>query len=121
MALSVSASAQRKSVTYGSAGVTGQWLSNSVGNLGFGAAFGFRNYNRDAFISFTAGAEAYAYVVPSTSGSIFGGFGRTASRKFLTMQSSRPTSCTATSICFIAFSCMSPSGSLRKERFSNCK
>lgn len=67
LAITVSASAQRRNVPYASLGgatkVDG--LFSSVDHFGGDAAFGFRNYNQDAFVSFTYGAEAWAYVIPA--------------------------------------------------------
>ena len=56
-----SASAQRRTVSYAGAGL----VSNLSDMVGAGASFGVRNYNRQAFVSFTYGAEAYAYIIPS--------------------------------------------------------
>ena len=72
-AVTVSASAQRKYVPYVGAGVSGQILS-SFTNVGGDFSVGFRNYNRRAFVSFGAGAEAMAYIVPNfdESGTAFG-------------------------------------------------
>lgn len=59
--MSVSAFAQRQSVSY--AGLS--LVSNLSDKTGAGVSFGMRNYNRQAFISFTYGGEAYAYIIPS--------------------------------------------------------
>ena len=74
LALSVCANAQRQSVTYLSGGVITR-ISDWT-NLYPGAtlAVGFRNYNQDAFVSFTYGAEAMAYWVPENGSNIFGAF-----------------------------------------------
>ena len=70
LALSVSASAERRNVPYASLGVTTKvdGLFSSFANPGAGAAFGFRNYNQDAFVSFTYGAEAWTGVTPISDG-----------------------------------------------------
>lgn len=62
VALTVSASAQkRETVPY--AGVS--FLTNFE-EFGGGASFGFRNYNRNAFISVGVGAEAFGYIIPAS-------------------------------------------------------
>lgn len=68
LALCMSANAQRESVKYASIGVTGRWLDKAFSDPGMGVAFGFRNYNQDAFVSFSYGAEAYGYWIPRYSG-----------------------------------------------------
>ncbi len=62
VALTVSASAQkRETVPY--AGVS--FLTNFE-EFGGGASFGFRNYNRNAFVSVGVGAEAFGYIIPAS-------------------------------------------------------
>lgn len=62
VALTVSASAQkRETVPY--AGFS--FLTNFE-EFGGGASFGFRNYNRNAFISVGVGAEAFGYIIPAS-------------------------------------------------------
>ena len=60
-ALSISASAQKRaSVPY--AGLS--LVTNLIDDYGPGASFGIRNYNRNAFVSFGVGGEAFAYYIP---------------------------------------------------------
>lgn len=69
-AMCVSASAQKRaSVPYAGISI----VSNFTDRTGAGVAGGVRNYNRNAFVSFGVGAEAYAYFVPSAKQ--FGIFG----------------------------------------------
>lgn len=69
LALCISASAQRTSVPYVGVSV----IFNSANQTGAGAVGGFRNYNRDKFLSVGIGAEAYAFFVPAAKQ--FGVFG----------------------------------------------
>jgi len=59
-AICVSASAQRRSVPYAGVGV----ITNFNVKTGVGATFGFRNYNRNSFISLGLGGEAHGYFIP---------------------------------------------------------
>ncbi|MBO4476310.1 MAG: hypothetical protein J5737_06285 [Bacteroidales bacterium] len=70
LALAVSANAQRKNVVYATLGVTSKvdGVFASFAHPGADAAFGFRNYNQGAFVSFTYGAEAWASVTPVGEG-----------------------------------------------------
>ena len=69
-ALCVSAYAQKRaSVPYAGISI----VSNFSDLTGAGAACGVRNYNRNAFVSFGVGAEAYTYFVPAAKQ--FGIFG----------------------------------------------
>ena len=63
----IASSAQRQNVKYATVGVVTD--IDDVNNLhpGIDAAYGFRNYNRDAFVSVAYGAEAYAFWLPSAS------------------------------------------------------
>lgn len=62
VALTVSASAQkRETVPY--AGVS---FLTTFEEFGGGASFGFRNYNRNAFVSVGVGAEAFGYIIPAS-------------------------------------------------------
>lgn len=63
----ISAQAQRESVKYGSAGVITHINDTHDLHPGIGLAYGFRNYNRDAFVSFAYGAEAFGFWLPSAS------------------------------------------------------
>lgn len=69
IALCISASAQRTSVPYTGISV----IFNSKSETGAGLVGGFRNYNRDKFVSVGLGAEGYAFFVPNTKQ--FGIFG----------------------------------------------
>ena len=75
-AICVGASAQRHSVPYAGVGV----ISNFNDKTGVGITAGFRNYNRNSFISVAVGAEAHGYFIPtsknhSNSSKQFGVFG----------------------------------------------
>lgn len=71
----IAASAQRQNVQYATLGVVTD--VNDVNNLhpGIDAAYGFRNYNRDAFVSLAYGAEGYAFWLPSAGTQTFGVYG----------------------------------------------
>lgn len=68
MALSLSASAQRRSVPYAGISI----VSDLAERTGAGVAVGFRNYNRNPLVSVGLGAEAYTYFIPGQSFGIFG-------------------------------------------------
>ena len=69
LAVSSNASAQRRTVPYASLGP----LANiSASDFGVGAAVGFRNYNRDAFVSFSPSLEVFGEFFPKDK--IFGAF-----------------------------------------------
>lgn len=60
-ALCLSASAQKRAtVSYSGLSL----VTNFSDRTGLGATFGVRNYNREAFISFGFGGEAYGYIIP---------------------------------------------------------
>ncbi|MBO4670488.1 MAG: hypothetical protein J5640_01405 [Bacteroidales bacterium] len=59
-ALCIGASAQRTTVPY--AGISINF--NNANDVGAGVVGGFRNYNRDKFLSVGVGAEAYTYFLP---------------------------------------------------------
>ncbi len=75
-AITASASAERRNVPYASLGVTTKvdGLFASFAHPGAGAAFGFRNYNQDAFVSFTYGAEAWTSLTPIRDGVLWGAY-----------------------------------------------
>ena len=75
LCFAVSANAQRMNVQYGQAGVV--LHVDDVYNLypGLDLAYGFRNYNRNAFVSFAYGAEAFGYWLPSGPGRSIGLYG----------------------------------------------
>lgn len=74
-AFSIGAYAQRESVPYVGIGVATNFRSAEEGRTGPALAIGLRNYNRDSFLSFTYGAEAFGYYIPSkTQQSTFGIF-----------------------------------------------
>lgn len=60
------ASAQRGLYNYVSVGVTGitNEMENIFENPGISTAYGLRNYNPDAFVSFAYGGEVFASLVP---------------------------------------------------------
>ncbi len=61
-ALCISASAQKRaSVSYSGISI----VTNFADKTGLGVAFGMRNYNRSAFVSFGAGGEVYSYLIPT--------------------------------------------------------
>ncbi|MBO4742393.1 MAG: hypothetical protein J5533_02050 [Bacteroidales bacterium] len=72
LAFGMSASAQRQNITYATVGVVTDFYDASKIYPGIDAAYGFRNYNRDAFVSFAYGAEGYAYWLPSYGGAALG-------------------------------------------------
>lgn len=74
LAFSCGAFAQRLSVPYAGIGVASNFRSAEVGRTGPAISAGFRNYNRNSFISLGLGAEALCYVIPSqqTTVGIFG-------------------------------------------------
>ncbi len=72
VAFGLSAGAQRQSVMYGSLGVAHRWGLTTSSNAGPNVALGFRNYNRDAIVSFTYGAELLGYWIPENAGNLFG-------------------------------------------------
>ena len=76
LAFSLSASAQREFVPYANLGVTTRvnGFFESFAHPGGDAAFGFRNYNQGAFVSFAYGAEAFATVTPMTDQTLFGAY-----------------------------------------------
>ena len=63
VAFCFSASAERTSVPYAGLCVT----SNFADITGPGMVVGFRNYNRNSFISVGIGGEAYSYYIPSVN------------------------------------------------------
>lgn len=74
-AFCISAEAQRKSVDYASAGVVVHVNDRYDKYPGIDLSYGFRNYNRKAFVSFAYGAEAFAYWLPSSGRSSVGIYG----------------------------------------------
>ena len=74
LSIGVSAFAQRMNVPYVSAGVITHVASGNFNDVGGDVAFGFRNYNRNSFISFGVGAEAFGYYIPSRTASALGAF-----------------------------------------------
>lgn len=80
LAVSVSVSAQRDRYSYAGIGVTGAMVTNSDGvnrasymHPGAYVTYGFRNYNPDAFISFSYEAEGHAYFYnPGSRTFVFG-------------------------------------------------
>ena len=74
IAFSSGAFAQRHSTPYAGIGVTTNFRNAAEGRTGPAFTLGFRNYNRNSFISFAVGAEAFGYVIPSqqTTMGIFG-------------------------------------------------
>jgi len=74
IAFSSGAFAQRHSTPYAGIGVTTNFRNAVEGRTGPAFTLGFRNYNRNSFISFAVGAEAFGYVIPSqqTTMGIFG-------------------------------------------------
>lgn len=75
LTLSVGAFAQRHTVPYAGIGVISNFKSAGEGMTGPALTVGFRNYNRNAFISVGVGAEAFGYYIPSKQVSTFGAFG----------------------------------------------
>ena len=63
----VSASAQRENVTYLTGGVIHRWSDSDNFYPGANLAFGFRNYNPEAGVSFSYGAELLGYWVPDAA------------------------------------------------------
>ena len=74
IAFSSGAFAQRHSTPYAGIGVTTNFRNAAEGRTGPAFTLGFRNYNRNSFISFAVGAEAFGYVIPSqqTTMGVFG-------------------------------------------------
>ena len=70
LAFCLSANAQRQYIDYATAGV----IMHVTDDLhpGIDLAYGFRNYNRNAIVSFAYGAEAMAYWLPSSTKSSVG-------------------------------------------------
>ena len=64
LSIGVSAFAQRMNVPYVSAGVITHVASGNFNDVGGDVAFGFRNYNRQALVSFTYGGEVLGFVAP---------------------------------------------------------
>lgn len=73
-ALSTGAFAQRFNVPYAGIGAASNFRSAGEGMTGPTITAGFRNYNRHSFVSFTAGAEAFGYYIPSRTVTAIGGF-----------------------------------------------
>lgn len=73
-ALSIGAYAQRQPACYIGVGVATNLRSATEGKTGPAVAVGFRNYNRDMFLSFGYGAELFGYYIPSKTKSAFGAF-----------------------------------------------
>ncbi|MBR4827111.1 MAG: hypothetical protein IKZ91_04425 [Bacteroidales bacterium] len=71
----ISANAQRRNIDYVSAGVVLHVDDTYDLYPGIDLAYGFRNYNREAFVSFAYGAEGYAYWLPSGPGTSIGIYG----------------------------------------------
>ena len=70
LAMSANVSAQkRQSVPYASIGALANF---SASNYGVGVGFGFRNYNREAFVSFAPSIELLGYFFPADK--VFGAF-----------------------------------------------
>ena len=65
LAFSGGAFAQRHNTPFAGIGVATNFRSAEVGRTGPTLTFGFRNYNRNAFLSLGVGAEAFGYVIPS--------------------------------------------------------
>ena len=65
-ALSIGAYAQRQPACYIGVGVATNLRSATEGKTGPAVAVGFRNYNRNAFISVGVGAEAFGYIIPAS-------------------------------------------------------
>jgi hypothetical protein len=74
LALGISASAQREFVPYASLGVSSRvdGFFDNIAHPGAAINIGFRNYNQDAFVSFSYGAEVFTNVTPLSSGALFG-------------------------------------------------
>jgi len=73
-ALSIGAYAQRQSACYIGAGIATNFRSAAEGKTGPALAAGFRNYNRDVFVSIAYGAELFGYYIPSQTQSAIGIF-----------------------------------------------
>ncbi|MBO4567174.1 MAG: hypothetical protein J5695_08105 [Bacteroidales bacterium] len=71
----ISADAQRRNIDYATAGVILSVDDAAKLYPGIDLAYGFRNYNRSAFVSFAYGAEAYGYWLPSAGFSSMGIYG----------------------------------------------
>lgn len=74
LTLSAGAFAQRRSVPYSGIGLVTNFRSADSGRTGPALLAGFRNYNRNSFITFGGGAEVLGYFVPSRPRSEFGVF-----------------------------------------------
>ncbi|MBR4808930.1 MAG: hypothetical protein IK031_01460 [Bacteroidales bacterium] len=72
LAFGMTASAQRQYVGYATAGILTHINDTYDIHPGIDIAGGVRNYNRDAFVSFAYGAEAFAFWLPSADSSDFG-------------------------------------------------
>ena len=72
LAFGLRANAQRENVTYASVGVVTHIEDSNKMHPGIDASYGFRNYNRDAFVSFAYGAEGMGYWLPISAGHSFG-------------------------------------------------
>lgn len=73
-ALSIGAYAQRQSACYIGVGMATNFRSATEGKTGPAVAAGFRNYNRDSFLSLGYGAELFGYYIPSRTKSAIGAF-----------------------------------------------
>ena len=74
-AFCLSANAQRTSYDYATAGVIMHVNDVAENYPGIDLAYGFRNYNRNALVSFAYGAEAMGYWLPFGAKSSFGIYG----------------------------------------------
>ncbi len=74
LAFSSGAFAQRHSTPYAGIGVASNFRSAEEGRTGPAVSVGFRNYNREAILSFGVGAEALFYYIPSSTRSTWGIF-----------------------------------------------
>ncbi|MBP5383261.1 MAG: hypothetical protein J6Y45_07915 [Bacteroidales bacterium] len=76
LALSISAFAQREFVPYATLGVSSRvdGFFDNIAHPGAVVAAGFRNYNQDAFVSFTYGAEVFTNITPLSEGVLFGAY-----------------------------------------------
>ena len=74
LAFSSGAFAQRHNTPFAGIGVATNFRSAEEGRTGPALTFGFRNYNRHAFISVAVGAEALGYYIPSSTKSALGIF-----------------------------------------------
>lgn len=74
LAFSCGAYAQRHNTVFAGIGAASNLRSAGEGKTGPVFTAGFRNYNRNAILSFAAGAEALVYYIPSKTQSAFGAF-----------------------------------------------